>query len=138
MKSNWLVWLMLVVVVMLGACSESGGEAVSVLSAEEASEIFENAMQGFEDADYTVWSRDWTDEMKTGIPEEAFLAYREQVVEQYGNLVSVDQAEISPGAKAGYVRWSAIATFETGQIRFTFSFKDDGRLIEGVFPEEIG
>jgi hypothetical protein len=133
------LFVLLLVVVLASACGGSTpqGEAVSVLSQEEATAIVENAMQGLADGDYTAWSRDWSDTMKSAIPEKAFLDYRSQVTAQYGQFVSIESVTVEPGKKQGYVRWAAVCNFENGRIKFNFSFENDGRLIEGVLPEAM-
>jgi hypothetical protein len=133
------LFVLLLVALLASACGGSApqGEAVSVLSQEEAAAIVENAMQGLADGDYTAWSRDWSDTMKSAIPEKAFLDYRSQVTAQYGQFVSIESVTVEPGRKQGYVRWAAICNFENGRIKFNFSFENDGRLIEGVSPEAV-
>jgi hypothetical protein len=133
------LFVLLIVAVLVSACGGSApeGEATSVLSQEEAAAIVENAMQGLADGDYAAWSRDWSDTMKSAIPEKAFLDYRSQVTAQYGQFVSIESVTVEPGKKQGYVRWAAICNFENGRIKFNFSFENDGRLIEGVSPEAV-
>jgi hypothetical protein len=134
-----------VVVVVVAACAalnsqdaaSSQGSLNSALTVEEATEMVENAMTGFAEGNYAAWSRDWTDAMKGAVKESDFLSYREQVIANYGVYQSIAGIEKQPGVNEGYVRWSAIANFEKGQIRFNFGFKEDGKLIEGVFPEAI-
>jgi len=36
------------------------------------------------------------------------------------------------------VRWVIVANFEKGQMEFAFSFRQDGKLVEGVFPRQLG
>jgi hypothetical protein len=70
------IFVLLIVTLLVSACggadSAPKGEAVSVLSQEEATEIVENAMQGLADGDYAAWSRDWSDTMKSAIPKKPF------------------------------------------------------------------
>jgi hypothetical protein len=134
-----------IVVVVMAACAAlnrqdatSPQERIkSALTLEAATEMAENAMTGFAEGNYAAWSRDWTGAMKSAVKESDFLSYREQVTANYGAYQSIDSIEKQPGVNKGYVRWSVIANFEKGQIRFNFGFKEDGKLIEGVFPEAI-
>ncbi|MBX3002202.1 MAG: DUF3887 domain-containing protein [Caldilineaceae bacterium] len=119
------------------ASSTPQGSENSALTAEQATEIVENAMNGFATGNYTIWSRDWTDAMKDAIKEGDFLSYRQQVIANYGGYQSIASIEKLPGQTKGFVRWSVIANFEKGQIRFSFGFKEDGNRVEGVFPEVI-
>lgn len=133
------LFVLLLVAVLASACRTSApqGEVISILSQDEATEILENAMQGFQNGDYAAWSRDWSYAMKNAIREDAFLDFREQVSAQYGQFVSIQSIEIQPGAKEGYVRWVATCDFEKAQIKMNFSFLSDGVEIEGVFPEVV-
>lgn len=133
------LFVLLIVAVLASACGGSApeGEAVSVLSQEEATAIVENAMQGLADGDYAAWSRDWSEAMKSAIPEKAFLDYRSQLTAQYGQFVSVESVTVEPAKKQGYVRWAAVCNFENGRVKFNFTFANDGRLIEGILPEEV-
>jgi hypothetical protein len=133
------LFVLLTVAVLASACGGTApqGEAVSILSQEEATEIVENAMQGLADGDYATWSRDWSDTMKNAIPEKAFLDYRSQLTAQYGQFVSIESVTIEPGKTQGYVRWAAVCNFENGKVKFNFSFENAGRLIEGVLPEDV-
>lgn len=134
-----------IVVVVLAACTalnrqESAspqGSLNSALTVEEATEMAENAMTGFAEGNYAIWSRDWTEAMKSAIKESDFLSYREQVLADYGTYQSIASIEKQPGVNKGYVRWSVVANFEKGQMRFNFGFKEDGKLIEGIFPEAV-
>jgi hypothetical protein len=121
-----------------GAPAEPQGEAVSVLSKHEATAIIENALQAINTGDYAAWSRDWDSNMKAAIKDKDFQSYRDQVVTQYGQYLSLESVEIQPGLQKGNVRWIAIADFEKGKIKFTFGFPNDSRLIKGVFPEAVG
>ena len=133
------LFVLLILAVLASACggSEPQGEAVSVLSQDEATAIIGNALQGLTDGDYTAWSRDWSDTMKGAIPEKAFLDFRKQVTGQYGQFVSIESVTMEPAKKQGYVRWAAICNFENGKVKFNFTFENDGRLIEGVLPEAV-
>ena len=140
MKSKFTtLFVLLVVAVLASACGSSApqGEAVSALTKEEATAVIENAMLGFKDGDYAVWSQDWSETMKGGVNESAFLAFREQVTSQVGQFVSIESVEIQPGMEKGFVRWVALCNFEKGQVKVTFGFLNDGRQIEGVFPEIV-
>lgn len=135
------VLVLLIVAVIASACGSAGGapqgEAVSVLSQQEATEMIGSALQAFNTGDYAVWSRDWDDPMKAMIDEKGFQEYRSQVLATYGQYVSLESVEIQPGANKGYVRWVAIANFEKGRIKFGFGFLNDGREITGILPEAV-
>ena len=111
---------------------------VSALTAQEAITLAEEAMAGLASGDFAVWSRNWSTTMKEAISEEAFLAYREELLSTMGAYQSIESVSLAQANTAGYVRWVAVTNFEKGQMEFAFSFEQDGRLIEGVFPRRIG
>jgi hypothetical protein len=94
-------------------------------------------LKAFNTGDYATWSRDWDNDMKAAIKDTDFQEYRNQVVTQYGQYVSLESVEIQPGLQKGNVRWIAIADFEKGKIKFTFGFPNEGRQIKGIFPEAV-
>lgn len=135
---GWMA--MMVLVVMLAACSgsDSAGETLSsALTEEQAAEIATSAMEAFNAGDYAGWSRDWSAAMKGAIGEEDFLAYREQVLAQLGEFQSIESITLAPGSSNGFVRWVAVTKFENGRMQFGFGFEEDGREVTGVFPEVV-
>lgn len=142
MKNRFsILFVLLAAALMTAACGSAAdapqGQAQSILSPEEASSLIDTALQALNSGDYSAWSRDWADDMKAAIKDTDFQAYREQVLAQYGQYVAIESIEIQPGQNADRVRWVAIADFEKGKIRYSFSFQPDGRLIRGIFPEAV-
>lgn len=133
--------VILSVAAIVAACGSTNsapqGEAISVLTQEEATALIDSALQAFNSGDYAAWSRDWDDAMKAAINDKTFQDYRSQVVAQYGQYVSLESLEIQPGSERGNVRWVAIANFENGKIKFSFGFQNDRRQITGIFPEAV-
>lgn len=141
-KFRVLGWMMvfglLATAVACGGSSPANQEMVSAFTQAEATELAENAMQGFASGDYATWSRDWSQTMKNGINEAAFLAYRQEVSKVMGAYQSIESVTMAPSTTAGYIRWVVVANFENGQMEFAFSFRQDGKLVEGVFPRQLG
>ena len=136
------LFVLLIVAVIAAACGSAPadvpqGKAESVMSQEEASALIDNALQALNSGDYAAWSRDWADDMKAAIKDKDFQSYRDQVVAQYGQYVALESIEIQPGTNPDRVRWVAVADFEKGKIRYSFSFLPDGRQIKGIFPEAV-
>jgi hypothetical protein len=144
MKTRQLWRWIGVVMFLLTAVACGGGSqvteetAVSALSQAQATALAENAMQGFAAGDYTVWSRDWSPAMKGAIKEADFLTYRQQVMDTMGAYQSIESVTIAPSQNKGYVRWIVLTTFEKGRMEFALSFREDGALVEGVFPRPLG
>lgn len=143
MKTKFAVlFVLLVVAVVTTACgstsaSQPQGNAESVLTQEEASRLIDSALQALNTGDYAAWSQDWADDMKAAIKDPDFQFYRQQVISQYGQYVALESIEVQPGINADRVRWVAIADFEEGKIKYTFSFLPDGRQVKGIFPEAV-
>ena len=135
------LFVLFIVAVIATACGAGNkapqGKAVSVLSKEEATTMIDSALQALNTGDYATWSRDWDNDMKAAIKDKDFQSYRDQVVAQYGQYVSLESVEIQPGLQKGNVRWIAIADFEKGKIKYSFGFPNDSRLIKGIFPEAV-
>jgi hypothetical protein len=143
MKSKLaILFILLVTGVVAAACGSPSanvpqGKAESILSQEEAATLIDSALHALNTGDYTAWSKDWADDMKAAIKDPDFQEYRNQVVTQYGQYVAIESIEIQPGQNADRVRWVAIADFENGKIKYTFSFLPDGRQVKGIFPEAV-
>ena len=135
------LFVLLIVAVLASACGSAGtipqGEAVSVLTQEQATSMIDSALQALNSGDYAAWSRDWANDMKAAIKDSDFQVYRQQVTSQYGQYIALDSIEIQPGQNADRVRWVVIANFEKGKIKYSFSFLPDGRQVKGIFPEVV-
>ena len=142
MKTRFTVLFILLATALFAAACGSAADvaqasAESILSQEEASALIDSALHALNSGEYSAWSRDWADDMKAAIKDPDFQAYREQVLGQYGQYVAIESIEIQPGQSADRVRWVAIANFEKGKIKYSFSFQPDGKLIRGIFPEAV-
>jgi hypothetical protein len=74
-----------IVPLLLTACSSASEPIESPVTEDEATEMAESALQAFNESDYTAWSQDWSDAMKSAIDEDAFLAFRDQYHGQLGD-----------------------------------------------------
>jgi hypothetical protein len=143
MKTRLSVLFVLLVMTVIGAACGSAaanvpqGRAESILTQEEASTLIDSALHALNTGEYAAWSQDWADDMKAAIKDADFQAYRQQVVERYGQYVALDSIEIQPGTSADRVRWVVIADFEKGKIKYSFSFLPTGKQVKGIFPEAV-
>jgi hypothetical protein len=136
------LFVLVIVAVSIAACGAPSapapqGKAESVMSQDEASTLIDRALHALNSGDYSVWSRDWADDMKAAIKDADFQEYRNQVVAQYGQYLALESIEIQPGSQADRVRWVVVADFEKGKIKYTFSFLPDGKQVKGIFPEAV-
>jgi hypothetical protein len=109
----------------------------SALTPEQAAEVAENALLALNSGDYSAWTRDWSADMKAAIKEPDFLQYRQAMLNDFGQFVSVAGVELVDGANPGIVRWVVTADFEKGAVRFDFAFQEDGEQILGVHSEAV-
>jgi hypothetical protein len=129
----------LIVVLAIAACgSAPGGPVTSALTEDQARAIAENALAGLNAGDYAAWSRDWDAAMKAAIQEADFLAYRDGVLADYGQFVSIEGVDLRPGKTAGNVRWEFLTTFDKGKLLITLVFAADGTHVVGVNSAAAG
>lgn len=132
------LFVLLIVALLVAACGgapASDGEVTSVLTEAEATAIAENALNALNTGDYAAWSRDWDNDLKGAINEEAFLQFREQALGQVGQFQSILSAEMAPSTRADSVRWVFTCQFENAKVRFIMAFPKDGRLANTVTTE---
>lgn len=122
----------------LAACAQSSAAVASPVSEDQAVEMAERALQGFNDRDYETWSADWSPAMKEAIDESAFLSFRDQARAQLGDYVEISKVTGATGSDPGTYRWTFDVQFERGPYRMWFGFKEGSSLIEGVTLEETG
>jgi hypothetical protein len=133
-----LAALSLLAGVLAGCGPQAPAGPASKLTEAEAAAMLDSALQALNTGDYAAWTRDWSDDMKAAIKEADFLAYRDEVLAAYGAYEGMASLELLPGANGPqFVRWSAVADFEQGQIRFNFGFQRDGNQIVGLRPEAV-
>jgi hypothetical protein len=129
-----IITLLLTGVVLVACASGQGNPPPSgvLVTEAEAVEMADAALIGLNDGDYDAWSADWSDAMKSAIGEEAFLAFREQVLSANGAYRSITDVALS-SVEQGTYRYTFTVAFEHGEDEIAFAFADGGRLVEGVF-----
>lgn len=137
-RAAWILGGAIVLTLLVSACSQDQTSVGSPVSEEEVTEMAENALEAFNDADYASWSRDWSDTMKAAIGDDAFLAFRDQAHAQLGNYVAINDVTGSQGEDPGTYRWTFDVEFENSSHIMWFGFKEGSKLIEGVTFEEPG
>lgn len=139
MKTKLTTLFVLMLVALLaaacGGAPADAGEVTSALTEAEATAIAENALNGFNAGDYAAWSRDWDNDLKSAINEEAFLQYREQALAQAGQYQTILSVEMAPSTRADSVRWVFTCQFEKAKVRFIMAFPQDGKLANTVMTE---
>ena len=121
----------------LVACGGETQPTGSALSEEQVQAIGAAAMTGFASGDYSAYTEHWSADMKTAIKEADFLAFREQVIQQYGDFQSITQVEQVQAQNPGVTRWAFTCAFAKGTLQFAFIFADGGDEIIGAFADEV-
>ena len=132
------LFVLLIVAVLVAACGgapASEGEVTSVLTEVEAAAIAKNALNALNTGDYAAWSRDWDNDLKGAINEDAFLQFRGQALGQVGQFQSILSAEMAPSPRADSVRWVFTCQFEKAKVRFIMAFLQDSKLAHTVMTE---
>ena len=96
----------------------------------------ENALEAFNTGDYDVWTRDWSEVMRSAIDAEAFHAFRSQFHTSLGDYVAIRGVEGGPGADSGTYRWTFDVEFDKASYKMWIGFREDSPLIEGVSFED--
>lgn len=125
-----MVGAVIVTAGLVTACSTT--TPVSPVTEDEAREMAENMLAAYNDGDYAAWSRDWSQTMKDAIGEDAFVAFRDQMMGSAGTFESITSVESRPGTNPGVTRWEFVSEFENGPMQFMIAFEEGSDLIEGV------
>lgn len=97
----------------------------------------ESMLNALNDGDYAAWSENWTQELKDGIGEDAFLEFRDHALEQRAEFQEIVSVDLQPGTQAGFVHWVVTAEHERGQATLGMGFESDGRQVTGIFWEPV-
>ncbi len=133
--------LLLIVMTACGTAPTASSQAAevptSLLGREQATEIAENALRALNGGEYSAYTRDWTELMKSSITEKDFLSWRDQVMKTAGKYQSISDVQLTAAKTPGHVRWVFTCAFERARARYSLTFKQDGNQIEGVHLEPI-
>lgn len=137
MKKIFWLGLTLLAVLALAAC---GGMQAKVLTGADADAVLkfaepatDNLLAGLNAGDYAVFSRDFDEEMKKGLPESAMPQMKTQVSDKIGKYVSREVTKIEE--VGAYYRITYTARFE-GEEKVTMLVTFDKaapNLVAGVF-----
>ena len=129
----------LVAVALTAAALLAGCAGIKEADVPYASDMTENMLQGLNQNDYTVFSRDFSDTLKEGIDEAAFATMADMFSSTIGTYESksFSQAADTTQNDVTYtvVVYKAKYTNETADVLVTVSFggEGDSKKIEGVF-----
>lgn len=123
----------------VSVCGCMGQE--TVLSGEEAAEVFayadpiaDNLMQGFNEGNYTVYSRDFGPEMRQALDEAAFVQNREDVTSRIGLYESRSDPVVTEIGEFVAVTYRAAFEQEDGvALRLVFKKGDESHQLYGLW-----
>lgn len=129
----------LVVLAAVLACGCTGQE--TVVSGEEAAQVLayaepiaDNVMQGFNEGNYTMYSRDFSPEMKRGLDAAAFERNREFVTSRIGLYESRSDPVVTDTGEYIAVNYKAKFEGEDGvALRFVFRKGDESHQLHGLW-----
>jgi hypothetical protein len=135
------IQVLLALVVLVGVCVSGCTSQDTVISGEErmavlayADTIADNLLQGFNEDNYTMYSRDFSAEMKGGLTGAAFRQNREFVVSRIGLYESRGDPVVTESGEYIAVNYPADFERENGvNVRFVFRNGDESHRLYGLW-----
>ena len=129
MKNYFVVLLVVSLAGLLAACNNLGATA---LSGEEKDEVLafsesktDNLMAGLRSGDYSIFSKDFDQPMRNGMPEGAFIYLKQDRDAKLGTYISRTVQDVAKG-NDGYYTVIYNAVFE----------RDEDVIMRVVFRQE--
>lgn len=133
----FLIALLILAVVSVCGCMDqetvlSGDDAAEVLAYAEP--IAENLMQGFNEGNYAMYSRDFNPEMKQTLDEAAFEQNREHVTSRIGLYESRSDPVVTEIGEFIAVTYKGAFEQEDGvALRIVFKKGDESHQLYGLW-----
>lgn len=134
MKLKKLLTLMIISVLMLSGCSGKN-KAEEQKLVNDAEPLVENLMQGLNEENYTMFSRDFDDAMKKGMPEQSFKETDKFIKQKIGNYVSKNFWKTQKSGKYTVFYYKMKFDNEPGEVLATISIDLTGTnpLVGGFY-----
>jgi major membrane immunogen (membrane-anchored lipoprotein) len=120
---------------VLGGCSRKADVSVdqqSVLA--YADPIVDNLLEGFNEGNYTKFSRDFDEQMKNGLPEPVFNQTRQQIVSKVGLYKSRTVSKVQKQGRGTIVIYDAEFEKEKGvEVKVVFQKYGEKNLVSGLW-----
>ncbi|MCE5338596.1 MAG: DUF3887 domain-containing protein [Methanomicrobiaceae archaeon] len=136
-KTPFLTVLLLLLAVSACGCIDqesviSDDDAAQVLA--YADPIAENLLAGFNEDNYTTYSRDFSPEMKQALDKGAFEQNREHVTSRIGLYKSRESPVVTQTGEYIAVTYKAAFEREDGvNLRFVFKKDDESHRLHGLW-----
>ncbi|MEW6771455.1 MAG: DUF3887 domain-containing protein [Bacillota bacterium] len=120
---------------VLGGCSRKADVSVDQQSVlPYADPIADNLLEGFNEGNYTKFSRDFDEQMKNGLPEPVFNQMRQQIVSKVGLYKSRTVSKVLKQGPATIVIYDAEFEKEKGvEVKVVFQKYEEKNLVSGLW-----
>ena len=136
MKTKLNILIIILITAIFATACKGGAPSEppkSAFTQDQAIEVATNAlMNGYNKGDITAYSRDLDESVRAMLSEEAFNKIRQTYLSQYGQFITVKQAELSHAKTEGHIRWTFTCEFEKGTMYLSLVFRQDGTKAVGA------
>jgi hypothetical protein len=120
-----------------GAQASSGDVTLTEENAAFAEPIVDNLLAGIKDKDYAVFSRDFSDAMKSAITEDSFISLADMLATKIGEYEKRNFIHATSMTKNGIVStvvaYAALYSNEPGDVVITVIFSGDNeKKVDGL------
>lgn len=137
--SQTSIFVALLLIFAVSACGCTGQD--SVISGDDAAQVLAyaepiagNLFAGFNEDNYTMYSRDFTPNMKQTLDEGAFKQHREDVTSMIGLYKSRESPVVTDDGEYIYVTYMADFERKDGvDTQFTFQKDDELHQLHGLW-----
>lgn len=137
MKKNFLLKTIAIGLVLVACVSLAGCSGIKESDVSYAGPIIDNILAGIKDKDYSEFSRDFSDTLKDGIPEDSFNT---EIVDRFQALGELKEKLFASAANAveNNVNYTVViykVKYEKADVQLQISFSDSNgkKLIEGLY-----
>jgi hypothetical protein len=131
MSKNIKLFAALSLVAALSILASSCTAKPAGLTDEQVAGVTENILQAINAADYTAFTRDFNDQMKTAFPKDQFSQIRDMLQNTSGAYLSKGEPEMVN--RQGYAIYRFPCEFEKEKVIVTVVFAVGGVKVEGLY-----
>lgn len=124
----FLASLLIALSILAAGC---GPASPADLTDEQVVEITRNILTALDTGDYAAFTRDFSDEMGTALPESQFHELRDMLHKYSGKFVH--PIEMSLSNKQGFAVYRITCKYEYEDVVVTVVFRIKGKQVEGLF-----
>jgi hypothetical protein len=133
MKNRILISLSIVTIITSLFLTGCQAPKPASLSNDQVVGVIENILTAINTGDYQSFTREFSDDMKTGFSEAQFTALAGLLKKASGNYVSCADASPELSDSQGYAVYRLSCKYELESVIVTVTFKVDGDRVEGLF-----